>query len=178
MINITEASIDDAKTLSNIHVQSKRVGYAPFCHDDYIQGLSEKEYEQNWVKWISSGSKALLAYNNEDNAIGFISFGGVQTRLKEDRGIIPSWPGEIYALYVHPEHWGQGVARALMQSAAPIMRKNYWDKALLWVIDKNKRAIAFYEQMGGQRVGKQKANIGGQDMTEVAFGWKDITKIL
>jgi ribosomal protein S18 acetylase RimI-like enzyme len=177
MVPIKSATKEDISTLAALHVASKQIGYAPFCSDDYINGLNTADYKKNWVKWLESGSNVLLAFDEDNNALGFISFGGIQTRLKEDRGIMPSWPGEIYALYVHPDHWGKGVAQSLMRAATEPMRKNYWDKALLWVIDKNKRAISFYEQMGGQRVGKQKSDIGEQEMTEIAFGWKDISKI-
>jgi ribosomal protein S18 acetylase RimI-like enzyme len=175
-ITIAPASTEDAARVAALHVASKKEGYAAFMRDDYIQSLKPEEFTKNWTEWLADSTKVLIAADGENDA-GFIAFGPIRTRLKEDRGIMPSWPGEIYALYVHPDYWGQGVANALMREASVPMRKNYWDKALLWVIDQNKRAVKFYEKMGGQRAGKQKVTVGDQEVTEIAFGWKDITKL-
>jgi ribosomal protein S18 acetylase RimI-like enzyme len=169
----------DAAHISGLQIISTREGYKCFASAEYLEGLDTEITPKKWLEWLNDNTKALIAFSDDaqQTPIGFIAFGPIRTRLKEDRGIMPSWPGEIYALYVTPEYWGKGAARSLMVEAVPIMRKNYWDKALLWVIDKNHRAIKFYENLKGQRVGKQKVNIGGKETTEIAIGWKDITRI-
>lgn len=178
-IRLAESTPQDAAIIADLQIAATKEGYAPFASVDYLSHLQNEITAKKWQEWLADNTKALIAFESEDEntPIGFIAFGPIRTRLKEDRGIMPSWPGEIYALYVSPDHWGSGAAEALMKDATPIMRKNYWDKALLWVIDKNHRAVKFYEKMKGQRVGKQKVNIGGQDTTELAIGWKDISKL-
>jgi len=176
---IRPATPSDSDNISSLHVDATRHGYQNFADASYLAQLDQDITPAKWAEWLNDSTHALIAFtdDSEAQATGFISFGPIRTRIKEDRGIMPSWPGEIYGLYLHPDHWGNGIAQALMRAITDPMRKNYWDKALLWVIDKNKRAVSFYEQMGGQRVGKQQADIGGKTVTELAFGWKDITRI-
>ena len=48
---------------------------------------------------------------------------------------------------------------------------------LLWVFKDNHPARRFYESMGGEYVEQKTITIGGTDLMEVAYGWKDITEI-
>lgn len=175
--HIRLATPEDASIIAKLHVLSKQEGYKDFGNAEYLDALNAEDLTRDWHKWLSSNTNALIAFDAQDNAAGFIAFGAIRTRIKEDRGIMPAWPGEIYALYVAPDFWGKGIAQGLMHEAAPHLRKAYQDKCLLWVIEKNKRAIKFYQKMGGTRVGKQSADIDGTNLNELAFGWKDITKL-
>lgn len=174
--DIRAAGTDDAGVIAALHVASRKEGYKDFADPQALAALDVAAFEKNWRQWLGETTQVLIAYR-DNVAAGFIAFGPIRTRIKEDRGIMPAWPGEIYALYVHPDFWGMGAGRALMKAAAAPMRKAYWDKAVLWVIDKNKRAVTFYEKMGGQRVGAQDAQIDGRKMREIAFGWRDITRL-
>ncbi len=188
-LTIRQANIDDAAIVAALHVESTRKGYADFADAAYLDGLDVGAFTAKWTKWLGDSTTVLIAFdgndgpdvqdgtNNKQIPAGFIAFGPIRTRIHEDRGIMPAWPGEIYALYVAPDYWGSGTARTLMKAAVTPMQKSYLDRALLWVIDRNKRAVKFYEKCGGQRVGKQKVNIGGQDVTEIAFGWRDIGRV-
>jgi GNAT superfamily N-acetyltransferase len=53
---------------------------------------------------------------------------------------------ELYALYVHPDWWSTGTGAALM-SAVLGHTKGYPD-TVLWVLERNARARAFYERFG------------------------------
>ena len=50
--------------------------------------------------------------------------------------------GELGRLHVHPDHWHEGVGRALHDAAAAA------GATTLWVIDANERARRFYERNG------------------------------
>ena len=50
---------------------------------------------------------------------------------------------------------------------------------LLWVSRrKSFSARRFYESLGGKVVRSQEINIGGVDLVEVAYGWKDIERLV
>jgi GNAT superfamily N-acetyltransferase len=70
---------------------------------------------------------------------GFASVG----RALEDERI-----GELYAIYALPEVWGQGAGPALMDAALAHLRESGFESAILWVLDDNPRARAFYEREG------------------------------
>lgn len=44
---------------------------------------------------------------------------------------------------------------------------------LVWVLADN-QSRRFYEALGGRFVTQQTITIGGQELTEVAYGWNDV----
>ena len=45
---------------------------------------------------------------------------------------------------------------------------------LVWVLKDNQPACRFYESLGGEPVGRKAIAIGGTDLVEVSYGWRDI----
>ena len=48
---------------------------------------------------------------------------------------------------------------------------------LVWVLQDNRPACHFYEVLGGKKVKEKTIEIGGANLVEVAYGWKDITAL-
>ena len=48
---------------------------------------------------------------------------------------------------------------------------------MLWVL-KDNPAEKFYTAMGGQPYSKKQEEIGGETVTEIGYGWNDLSKIL
>jgi GNAT superfamily N-acetyltransferase len=53
---------------------------------------------------------------------------------------------ELCALYVDPDHWGQGVGKALISAARERLVALGFQNALLWVLTGNDRADRFYRK--------------------------------
>ena len=49
---------------------------------------------------------------------------------------------------------------------------------LVWVLEDNRRACRFYESLGGEWVGRKTVAIGGADLEEVSYGWRDIADLV
>jgi ribosomal protein S18 acetylase RimI-like enzyme len=56
--------------------------------------------------------------------------------------------GEMYLLFVHPEHSGRGVGRALLEAAHDALRAAGSREAFLYTHEQNERALAVYEAAG------------------------------
>ena len=56
--------------------------------------------------------------------------------------------GEIYAIYLLPQHWGGGAGRALMAAALAALTDTGFTRATLWVLAGNDRARRFYARGG------------------------------
>ncbi|NIK57103.1 GNAT family N-acetyltransferase [Kribbella shirazensis] len=60
----------------------------------------------------------------------------------------PPNTGELYALFVHPDHWGTGAGRALTDAACADLRAANCGTVQLWVLEANTRARRFYARYG------------------------------
>ncbi len=81
----------------------------------------------------------------------------------------PGW-GEVYAIYVHPSHWGEGHGSALLSAAEDALSTLGFERALLWVLRQNRQARFFYENRGWVLGAPIKLEeIGGIQVTEVRY---------
>ena len=83
---------------------------------------------------------------DDAKVVGFVSYGDFQ-----DSATVT---GEIFALYVLKDYYGKGVGRQLIQAAFAAL--DGYQEIILWVLEDNKRAIAFYEKMGFVFDGQEK----------------------
>lgn len=84
--------------------------------------------------------------DHDDEVVGFTSVGP----SRDESGI-----GELYAIYVDPEAWSTGAGRALIERAETELAREY-EHAVLWVLEDNPRAHAFYEKAGWEPDGARK----------------------
>ncbi|MFT3977589.1 MAG: hypothetical protein QM688_10815 [Sphingomonas bacterium] len=50
--------------------------------------------------------------------------------------------------------------------------------ACLWVLRENDSARAFYDALGGLIVGEKAEEQAGGTLTEIAYGWRDISGLI
>ena len=71
---------------------------------------------------------------------------------------------------MHPQHWGTGVGRALIEAGEDELRRLGHRDAILWVLDDNPRARRFYERAGWSVDGEaREIHIFGFDVAEVRY---------
>jgi ribosomal protein S18 acetylase RimI-like enzyme len=56
--------------------------------------------------------------------------------------------GEMYTLYVAPEHWSTGAGRALTDATLDGLRAAGYQRVVLWTLTENARARRFYDKAG------------------------------
>jgi GNAT superfamily N-acetyltransferase len=66
--------------------------------------------------------------------------------------------GELCALYVDPDHWGEGLGVALVAAARAHLAEAGFRHAVLWVLAGNVRADRFYRKDGWLPDGVQKTD--------------------
>jgi GNAT superfamily N-acetyltransferase len=64
--------------------------------------------------------------------------------------------GELFAIYVEPDHWGTGVGGDLLAAGEQRLRELGHTDAILWVLEDNPRARRFYERAGWSRDGARR----------------------
>jgi len=83
---------------------------------------------------------------------------------------------ELWAIYIHPEHFGAGGGRALWVAAAAHVRDLGYDKMFVNVLRENKIGRAFYERMGAALIkgSEGRVQLGDQDYDDFKYQWKEL----
>jgi GNAT superfamily N-acetyltransferase len=175
---IYPATVDNVADLARIHIQGWRDSGTGVVDPVYLNSLgsaNEAEVTEKWPNWLQDPqSLVLLAHDAQGTAAGFVYCGRLRTPIPGQSPIRPVYSGEIYALYILPSYWRQGLGRKLVQEAAVGLAAQRHKSFCLWVLEGNRRAIAFYETLGGQRCGKKDIEIGNGHYKEVCFGWRNV----
>lgn len=170
----------DIPAVANIHLLSQRESEKGIIMDADLDRYDDAHFQNKWREWSQDPDITTMVYKGDNGDIlGFISYGRVKTRPPQDRSVAPKYGAEIYAVYVSPDHWRKGIARALMQYAMRDLSHRKINSLLLWVLKKNKRACALYESFKGERIAKQRVDIGENSWAEEScFAWRDVRKVI
>jgi GNAT superfamily N-acetyltransferase len=153
---IRPGTSDDAEGVARVHVETWQAAYAHALPSEQLQALSVDDAVQRH----RSRPPGLVA-DRGGEILGFVDVGASRD---------PGTDGELFAIYVHPEHWGTGVGRALIEAGEAELRKLGHQDAILWVLDDNPRARRFYELAGWEPDGAARdIHIFGFDVSEVRY---------
>jgi GNAT superfamily N-acetyltransferase len=138
---LRQATADDAATIADVHVETWKDAYRDEMPDAVLEDLSVEQRRQQWREQLSGeNAEVWLAVDDDDHVVGFTAFGSA--REENAPG------GELYALYVRPEHQRNWVGHSLLGTAETRLRQEGYDAAYLWVLSANEPARAFYEHCG------------------------------
>lgn len=87
------------------------------------------------------------------------------------------YPGELYAIYVLKEYQGSGIGKTLIRAVAERFVKDGISAMVVWVLSDNP-SKGFYEKLGGRFLGTKVMEIGGRQLVETAYGWKNLNAIV
>ncbi len=172
-MRIREAVPDDISGIAHVHVDSWRTAYPGIVPAEYLAGLSYERSEFRWREHLFQEGAGRFAYVAEDAGQIVASGSG-----GPERDCIPGYDGELYGLYVLAAYQRQGIGRELTQIVAMRLAADGFRAMIVWVLKNNSKARAFYEAMGGMLAGEKGIAIGGVDLTEVAYGWRDIHTLI
>jgi GNAT superfamily N-acetyltransferase len=157
---IRRARPEDAVGLARVHVSSWQAAYRGLIDQAFLDSL-DVEVRASWWDRVLAREANLVHVGEVDGVVeGFCTVGA----SSED-----GW-GEVYAIYVTPEHWGTGMGRDLLTAGEAVLAGAGFDRALLWVLDGNVRGRRFYERQGWLLGAPFRIeSIGGADVTEVRY---------
>ncbi len=145
---------EERKGKAYVHWKSWHEAYPGIIDPAYLDALTLEKCEQIAFRFPDH----LLIAKEEDQVIGFASYG-------ECRDEDLSAAGEVYAIYLLKENWGQGVGYQLMKAALEQLKDH--SAIAVWVLKENDRAIRFYERMGFHPDGKEAVVRLGSPVTEI-----------
>lgn len=165
---IRPATPDDARAITGVRVRTWRHAYQGIVPDDYLRAMdveTESAKRKLWLAEPQSKCVTLVYQDSGGAVIGFSMSGPLREKLAE-------YDGEVYAIYVLPEHQGLGVGRKLFLTSLADLKSNGFKSCLVWTLKENS-SIHFYQKMGGKLEAEDMITIGKPLLT-VAFGWKNL----
>ncbi len=134
-MNIRKAMIDDLSRVAEIYVFNNRINYFPIFKDEsfsfgemQVVSLADNYFKKDEI------IRNLYVFDN-----GLI------------RGFIQVNGTEICKLYVDTFFQSKGIGNELIEFAIKELRANH-----LWALEKNVRAISFYQRHGFHLTGQKK----------------------
>ena len=162
-LNLRLARPQDAVPLARIYVEAWQDTYAAILPHRLLANMSLGLHAARLERAIRKGA-VLVAEVRRRGVVGLAGFGAARD---------PSlgFDGEVYTLYVDPDFLGRGAGRALLHGAFGALETRAFHSCQIWSHAQN-HACFFYEAMGGTRIAERRVMLGGQEVDEVAFGWK------
>ena len=141
--SVRPAAPRDAKAIAEIHVATWQAAYQGVIPDDFLKAMTVEKRLAYWREAIEFSDPQILVAVDAEKVVGFVGFD-----RSRDAGT-KSTVGEIWALYISPEHWRQGAGLALWDGARDGLKDEGCTQVTLWVLVANERALQFYEQAAG-----------------------------
>jgi len=165
---IRRATLEDAAAIAAIHVRTWQAAYAGIVPDDFLAGLSKEKRKEFWGRELADNQSIVVTAVEKGAVVGWAS-GGASRDPDAAKCV-----SEVYAIYISPENWAQGVGTQLMRRIEEEISP--CSVITLWVLAQNQRAIAFYRKLGYAPDGAEKiVQLGGISLSEVRFRKKTST---
>ena len=160
--------MEDVPEIAVVHVRSWQAAYRGLLPQAYLDGLDPSQRIGQW-EWILSAADrsqgGTLVADAGGRLSGFVSYGPARDDDTDSKRA-----GEIYAIYLVPAAWDEGIGRNLMVAALDCLGEAGFHQVILWVLDSNVRARRFYEAGGWLADGAAKRDDSfGVPMTEVRY---------
>ena len=146
-MQVRDATLADAPAIGEAHAEAWLVGFAGLFAPDWLQNAAQ-ERRHRWTQTLPDnlvGASDLLVAETNQRVIGFVHFGP-----SEELAAV----GEVFGLYVHPDHWGSGAARMLSQHAHERLAAQGFEQIVLWTLAGAGRARGFYDHNGWALTGR------------------------
>jgi ribosomal protein S18 acetylase RimI-like enzyme len=163
--HIEPAVLAHCREVAEVHVLSWQQAYAGLLSAEYLSALSVDGREVAWREAVVKGAPRLLVAMAGGRVAGFVAFGS-----SRDKDAAPG-AAEVWALYLAPSCWSQGIGRALWLAALEHIRTQACSSVSLWVLAGNERARRFYAAAGfaPDPSSMREFTIGGARVSELRY---------
>ncbi len=142
------ASTADAEAIARVHVASWEGTYRGLVPDEVLDRMSVEKRTARWYRIFADPQPltATFVAEHSGQVVGLASVGPTR-----DDDLDPARVGEVFAIYVLPDHWGHGHGKGLIVKSLGWLRDAGFSAAMLWVLDTNITGREFYDG-GGWRL--------------------------
>src|SRR5580704_2045124 len=112
---IRRAVPEDAQAIAALHIRTRQIAYRGQLPDHYLDHLDQQlnhriEFWQTEISTPPTSKNEIWVVDTETRVDAFVAIGPA-------READPNFTGELYAIYVDPDRWGQDLGRTLFTHA-------------------------------------------------------------
>ena len=161
-MEIRAASLEDARAVAQVHVESWRSAYAGLLPDSVLAELSVDKREAFWRRILGTAERNAFVATDDGAVVGWVTSGPSRDEDADAHAM------EVYGIYLLQKMWRRGVGRRLWRAAVGVLPPE--SPILVWVLEGNERACRFYEMLGGRLDGATKvAERAGAQLSECRY---------
>ena len=130
------------------------------------QALSRMIQRRNHAWWAKAIDRAasILVVDLAGDVVGYATLGRNRARQLRQQG-------ELYELYLKPHCQGVGLGSRLLRAARLELERQGLFGTVVWALEDNEGALAFYWSMGGRDVAEGVEIFDHMALRKVAFVW-------
>jgi len=163
-MKIRRAAPSDFQSIAAIHAESWKDSYADELPAEFLAGRIDRVLVRYWRE-IEIQREDVVLVAEEDSLAGFAAIWCRPIPFLDNLHVIPS-------------QRSQGVGSALMRAAAKELIRKGHQTAYLWVFENNKRALRFYERLGGVQKEQARKSVFGYKVPSRKIIWDDLSILL
>jgi ribosomal protein S18 acetylase RimI-like enzyme len=173
-VRVRRAAVADADAIERVRTDTWRDAYRGLLPDSLLDGLGYDGTRRRAVMAAMPPEQFALVAEDDGAVVGFCIGGPSRS---------PSDPfrGEVYAIYVLPEHHGRGAGRALMEAAARELLGRGFPSMIIWVLRENAPSRRSYCGVRGTHTPSSRRRrsraVGADGRSHAScYGWEDISR--
>ncbi len=147
--HVRPARADDWRAIALCFQRAGTAAWSSFLPPEALRALDAPDRWQTAV-YRASPSNPVLVVESEGQVIGFSIL-----HSSEDDDALPL-TGELDAFYTHPQFWGQGAGKVLMEHTLKKAKELKFTRMTLWTEERNQRPRRFYQLAGWRYEGKSR----------------------
>lgn len=165
LIDLRPARESDAKSLSEVHDEAWVAAYRGILPGVALERMLARRGPAYWRRTTGRRGAGTLVLVFDGAVVGYATLGPNRVRR------LP-YGGEVYEIYLRPTHQGLGLGKKLFHEARRVLAANSLEGLVVWALEDNTSACAFYRAMGGVAVGRTMEPFGDVKLAKAAFAWR------
>ena len=181
---VRPAALDDASEMGRVFVDSFRAGHRGQMPEHLLMDRTYEKSTRNWARSLREiargelpGVRIAVAVDDSGALLGVGMCGPPHPWEADAQARLAVATGEVWALYVAPEHQRLGAGRALVAHLADFLATQGVRRLIIGVLVANTAARAFYESLGGHFVGLRDHVDDDVVLEEAVYEWRDLAAL-
>lgn len=157
---VRPAETDDAELIRAVAERAWPAAHGHILSSETIDSVLSQWYDPDDTRdAIQRDEVGYFVAERDGDVVGYVSGG-----RSDDPDV-----ATLAAIYVDPDHWGNGIGTALLERFESFCRSRGYERVRLRVLAENDRAQMFYRAHGYEQVGEDETELFGEGAVEATY---------